>query len=143
MKHYSITNHHFTAKNGINKEQCLDYHYNGRHGNHDNLKWYEGSDIPEQKISVKSEKFSLTSGGQLKGDNLTEMLNDYFARVASVIFAYVTNDYQVYEMNATEFREFLENFTRLEKDSTKNGGKIKVRAKTESQEMLAWLYSRA
>lgn len=142
MKHYTITNYHFHTKEGINKQQCLDFYYNGRHGKHDNLKWNEGSDLPEQKISVKSAKFSLCAGGQLQGNNLSEMLNDYFARVASTIFAYVTRAYEVYEMNACEFREFLNLFTYFTRESSKNKGSIKIKAKDESADMLKWLAAR-
>ena len=143
MLHYTIINHHFHAKEGINKEQCLDYHYNRRHGNHDNLKWNEGSDIPEQHISVKSAKFSLCAGGQLAGETIKEMIDDYFARVASLVFAYVTKNYEVYEMNATEFRAFLEQFAYISRESETNGGKSKIKAKSESKAMLEWLRARA
>ena len=143
MTHYNITNHHFHNNNGINKEQCLDFHLNGRHGKHDNLRWYEGSDLPEQKMSVKSARFSLTAGGQLRGESLEEMLTDFFARVASERFAYVTETYTVYEMNATEFREFVLTFGTIEKDSSKNGGRKKIKAKSESQKMIEWFEMRA
>lgn len=142
MKYYTITNHHFHAKEGINKEQCLDFHYNGRHGKHDSLKWNEGSDLPEQKMSVKSAKFSLCSGGQLRGNSLDEMLDDYFERVASKTFAYVTRAYGVYEMNANEFRQFLKQFGYFTSESGKNNGLIKIKAKDESQTMLQWLAAR-
>ena len=121
----------------------MDFFHNGRISKHENLKWDEGSDLPEQNMSVKGARFSLCAGGQLKGKNIHEMLNDYFARVASTRFAYVTCDYVAYEMDAKEFRMFLECFGTLEKESTKNGGKIKVKAKSESAEMLKWLEERA
>ena len=140
MTTYTIINYGFHAKEGINKEQCLDYHYNRRHGRHDNLKWNEGSDLPEQHISVKSAKFSLCAGGQLAGDTMQEMISDYFARVASLIFAYVTKDYKVYEMNASEFREFLEKFGYLSYESDTK--KIKIKAKSESKMMLEWFEAR-
>ena len=143
MTHYNIINHHFHNNNGINKEQCLDFYLNGRHGKHDNLRWYEGSDLPEQRMSVKSARFSLTAGGQLKGESLEEMLTDFFARVASERFAYVTETYTVYEMNATEFREFMLTFGAIEKDSAKNGGRKKIKAKSESQRMIEWFEMRA
>ena len=143
MKRYTIINLHLNANNGINKEQCLDEFYNHRHGKHDNLKWNEGSDLPEQKMSVKSARFSLCAGGQLQGNTIKEMIQDYFARVASVVFAYITNNYEVYEMNATEFQSFLEEFTSLERESSKNGGKIKIKAKSESKKMIQWLEERA
>lgn len=142
MKTYTIINLHLHEKEGINKEQCLDEYYNHRHGKHDNLKWCEGSDLPEQKMSVKSAKFSLCAGGQLVGNTLNEMLNDYFTRVASTVFAYVTKDYRVYEMNATEFREFLETFTYFTLESGKNKKTIKIKAKDESKIMLQWFRER-
>ena len=142
MKHYTIINHHFHDKEGINKEQCLDYYYNGRHGKHDNAKWYVTSDIPEQSISVKSEKFSLCAGGQLAGETIAEMIDDYFTRVASLVFAYITKNYEVYEMNAQEFREFLEQFSYISRESTSNGGKTKIKAKSESKAMIKWLEAR-
>lgn len=134
---YSITNYHFFETNeGINKEQCLDFHYNGKHDKHDNLPWNEGSDLPEQRMSVKSAKFSLCSYGQLNGDGFEAKLDDFFARVASIRFAYITKEYVVYEMNATEFRMFLERFSYLS-EVKKSGGKIK--GKGESKIMLEWL----
>ena len=69
-----------------------------------------------------------------------EMISDYFARVASLIFAYVTKDYQVYEMNASEFKEFLEKFGYLSYESDTK--KIKIKAKSESKAMLEWFKAR-
>ena len=143
MKAYAITAIRTHKNEGINKQQSMDFFHNGRTGRHDNLKWYETSDLPEQSMSVKSARFSLCAGGQLKGKNIQEMLDDYFARVASIKFTYVTCDYVAYEMDAKEFRAFLECFGTLEKESTQNGGKIKVKAKSESKEMLKWLKERA
>lgn len=141
MTTYTIINYNFHDKEGINKEQCLDYHLNGRHGKHDNLKWNEGSDIPEQKMSVKSAKFSLCAGGQLQGNDINEMITDFFNRVASTVFAYVTKNYEVYEMNATEFKEFLEQFGYLSYESGHHD-KIKIKAKSESKMMIEWFKTR-
>ena len=142
MRTYTIINYNFHNKEGINKEQCLDYHFNGKHGKHDNLKWNEGSDLPEQNMSVKSSKFSLCAGGQLHGNNINEMIEDFFARVASTVFAYVTKTYEVYEMNATEFQEFLTEFGYLSYESGHHD-KIKIKAKSESKIMLDWFKTRA
>ncbi len=139
---YSIANLRLHTKEGINKEQCLSYHLTSTYGKHDNLKWNEGSDIPERSMSVKSAKFSLCTGGQLKGESITEMLIDYFARVASTVFAYVTSEYRVYEMNANEFAEFLTEFTYLTPESGKNNGQLKIKAKSESKKMLQWFQDR-
>lgn len=138
MTHYTIEHHEFHTNNGINKERCLEYYLTGKPGKHDNLKWYEGSDIPEYNLSVKSAKFSLCSGGHLRGESLGEMLDDFFARVASTRFAYVTVTYEVYEMDKREFREFLEMFGTLSRESTSNGGKTKIKGKHESKAMLEW-----
>lgn len=142
MTHYSITRTEIYPNKGMNKEACLALAKCHELRKHDNVQWYEGSDIPEYCMSVKSSKFSLCSGGHLKGDTLSEMLDDFFARVASTVFAYVTEEYEVYEMTATEFRSFLEVFSGLERESTKNGGKIKVKCRAESRKMLEWFAER-
>lgn len=133
-------------KAGINKEWALSVHLTGKHPKkHDTTAWNMGSDIEPLKMSVKSDRFSLTAGGQLIGKDKKEMLDDYFNRVASKRFAYVTNAYEVFEMNAQEFRAFLESFTYTERDSGKNGGKLKLRAYRETRnddEMLKWLFER-
>ena len=41
-------------------------------------------------------------------------------------------------MNAVEFREFLEVFCHMERESEKNGGGWKVRCRAESKKMLKW-----
>ena len=147
MKHFKIENVALHQKAGINKEWALSLHFLGYcPTKHDKTPWNVGSDIEPLKMSVKSDRFSLTAGGQLRGQSKAEMLDDYFNRVASKVFAYVTNDYEVYEMNATEFRAFLECFTYTECDSSKNGGKLKLRAYRENRndnEMLKWLEERA
>ena len=142
MTHYTIINHHFHEKEGINKERCLSYHLTGNPGKHDNLRWFEGSDIPEFSLSVKSVKFSLCMGGHLKGDTMSEMLDDFFARVASTRFAYVTANYEVYEMDKREFREFLDEFGSLSRESTSRGGATKIKGKHEGRAMLEWFTSR-
>jgi hypothetical protein len=146
MKYFKIEYQVKHTNNGIAKEWSLCQALTGSHPiKHDRTAWNVGSDIESLHISVKSDRFSLTSGGQLHGQNKAEMLNDYFARVASTTFAYVTNTYEAYLMNATEFRAFLEAFTATECDSSKNGGKLKLRAYREERndsEMLKWLNER-
>ena len=71
------------------------------------------------------------------------MVNDYFSRVHSTEFDYVARDFTVYIMNAEEFREFLMTFCYVARESYKNGGKLKVRARSESKRMVEWLNERA
>lgn len=142
MTYYTIQNIEMYTNRGQNAEASLAFAKVGEVRKHDNLRWDRGSDIPEFHISVKSEKFSLCGGGQLHGNNLSEMLDDYFARVASTVFAYVTKDFGVYEMNACEFRNFLDEFGSISRESSKNGGKVKVKALSESRRMLEWFAER-
>lgn len=139
MTTYNITNINMYANHGQNCEASLAFAKVGEVRKHDNLRWDKGSDIPELHISVKSAKFSLCAGGHLHGESLNEMLDDYFERVASTTFAYVTREFEVYEMNAKEFRAFLELFGYITRESEKNGGKSKIRVKDEGRVMKEWL----
>lgn len=147
MRYFKIEYDTLHPEQGINKEWVLSQALIGTHPKrHNRTKWNEGSDIEPLKMSVKSNRFSLTAGGQLIGDSLTAMVDDYFARVASVQFAYVTCDYEVYVMNADEFKAFLLTFCTVERDSSKNGGRLKVRAPRETSNnnaIIEWLVARA
>ena len=79
-----------------------------------------------------------TSPEQIEG-----LIEEYFKRTASKVWAYVTEQGTAYIMNETEFRTFLYTFGKFEQDSTRNGGKYKVRFPRETKAMLAWLAMRA
>ena len=136
-----ITNLNISHNAGINAEQPLRYFLHGYTTAHDSRRFDEASDI--DNISVKSAHFTLVQGGLLNGSELEPMVDDYFSRVHSTEFAYVARDFTVYMMNAEEFREFLMTFGTVERDSYKNGGKLKVRARSESKRMVEWLNERA
>ena len=128
------------SNNGQHAQQVLDFNLTGQLRKHDHVKWNEGSDIPECLMSVKSSKATLVGGGQCSSIDYTEIIEEYFLKVASVQFAYVTADFQTaYIMNAVEFREFVTQFTYLTRESSKNGGAVKVRFRQESSKMLYWL----
>lgn len=128
------------SNNGQHAQQVLDFYLTGQLRKHDHVKWNEGSDIPEYLMSVKSSKATLISGSQCESTLYTEIIEEYFLKVASVQFAYVTADFQTaYIMNAVEFREFVTQFTYLTRESSKNGGAVKVRFRQESSKMLYWL----
>lgn len=141
MRTLKITNLNISHNAGINAEQSLRYFLHGYTTAHDNRRFDKASDI--DNISVKSARFTLVQGGLLNGSDLEAMVNDYFSRVHSTEFDYVARDFTVYIMNAEEFREFLMTFCYLERDSHKNGGKLKVRARSESKKMVEWLNERA
>lgn len=141
MTTFTITNLGISHNAGINAEQSLRYFLHGYTTAHDSRRFDEASDI--DNISVKSARFTLVQGGLLNGSELEPMVDDYFSRVHSTEFAYVARDFTVYMMNAEEFREFLMTFCTVERDSYKNGGKLKVRARSESKRMVEWLNERA
>lgn len=126
---------------GQHCEQALAYTLTGEIRKHDNVPFYKGSDIPEYAMSVKSSGFSLASGKQNKGDNFDEKVADFFRRVHSKQFAYVSKDMNAYIMNKREFRKFVNMFCVWTYESEQNGGYAKVRCNKESKKMVAWLES--
>lgn len=123
--------------NGIHAQQVVDFTLTGQIRKADNRKWNETSDIPELLMSVKADRFTLAS--DLMGETICEKVDDYFNRVASVNWAYLANNGTIYIMNRSEFKAFLLRFAKLEKDSTKNGGRMKVRFPHETEMVRQWL----
>ena len=123
------------ANNGINKQWQLQEMLTGSHpSRHDNIPFDKGSDIPELDMSVKAPRFTLAAPGYLTGSTKAEMLDDYFSRVHSTSFAYISNKNMVYQMNAVEFRAFLEMFTEIgERD-----GKKVIRGNRRYGDIVRW-----
>lgn len=97
----------------------------------------EGSDIEEMNASVKSGGASLAC---VYGPDMETILDTYFANVHSTLWIYMVNvgeEITEYHMNADEFREFLENWAGLSRESGSN--LLKVRIKKTSGKMLHWL----
>lgn len=128
--------------NGYHMEQCATYTYTGEIRKPDHIAYYIDSDIPEYHLSVKSAKFTLASAKLVKGNTVEEQLAYYMERTASDKVLYVTKSYDGYEMNMVEFAEFVKEFCYITRDSEKNGGGLKVMAKSESKKMLKWLADR-
>lgn len=127
---------------GNHVQQALDYTLTGQIRPHDHVPFHIDSDIPELHISVKSSGFSLASAKVNFGNTKEEKIEDYFARTASTHVAYVSKDMVAYIMDMVEFREFLNTFTYMDRESAKNGGGAKVKALSESKKMLRWLNER-
>lgn len=130
------------ANNGQHKEQRATFTYTGEIRHHDNVPYDKGSDIPEYHISVKSSAFSLASAKLVKGETVEEQLAYYMEHTASEKILYVTENYDGYEMNLTEFAEFILAFGYMTRESEKSGGGLKVRARKESKKMLQWFAER-
>ena len=133
--------------NGDLLEWALCRYYKVNRSTHDNLRYDICSDLdtPDGKhISIKASGFTLMSGTLCEGRTTFEgILNLYSEKVHSNTFAYITKDFVVYEMNLTEFRAFLCTFGRVERESSKNHGLMKIRCRKESKKMLRWLSERA
>lgn len=101
-----------------------------------NTKWNEGSDIEQTATSVKSSGATLAS--DLKGEDMSEMLDRYFAEVHSTNWSFgiiVEDTLTEYNMNADEFREMLMTWASI------NERKV-IRFKKVSTKMVKWLEDR-
>ena len=100
-----------------------------------NTRFDKGSDIEEYNTSVKSSGATISP---IKGDTVEEIMREYFDRVPSSNWDYVTivdDEVIVYNMNAREFGEFVREFGRV------NGRKV-VRLIKESGRMIRWFEER-
>ena len=107
----------------------------------DHVPFDKGSDIEELYASVKSSGASLAC---LYGDDKASIIAEYFARVHSSMWIYsveVDGEFWLYQMNADEFKEFLEEFSGLTRESGKEI-RYKVRLKKTSGKMVKWLEER-
>ena len=112
----------------------------------DHIPYDRGSDVNagRRHISVKSSKFTLMSGSLCEGKtSFDDIWNLYSSKVHSNEWAYITKDGRAFEMNKTEFKQFVYEFCSVEKESAKNGGYCKIRCRRESAKMLEWLEARA
>lgn len=128
---------------GDAREWALCDYYNVERTAHNSLSYDKDSDLNTtdgKHISIKSSGFTLMSGNLCEGlTNFDEIWNLYARKTHSNTFAYVTEDFTVYEMNLDEFRTFVYSFCSCEKESSKNGGMTKIRCRKESKKMLRWL----
>lgn len=127
------------------KEWAACLSYGVERNTHDSVAYDKGSDIeaPGVNGSVKSSKFTLMSGSLCEGlTDFDSIWNLYANRVHSTSFMYITNDYVMYTMNLNEFKTFVYAFCGLEKESSKNGGAMKIRCRAESKKMIQWLEER-
>jgi len=145
MKFVAIENVSIKKNNGDRAEENFDFFMNGKISGKDSKAYNVDSDVNCNGVgySVKSNHFSLVSAGLLKGETMAEMLDYYFATVHSTMAVYVTKDNIAYVMNMHEFRQMLEMFAGLERESSKNGGGVKIRCKAESKKMREWLAEKA
>ena len=102
---------------------------------HDSVEFSKGADVLD--YSIKTSHASLPS--TLKGETIADKLNDMYKRDYANKYVYISDNNDAYIMDKREFTAFVTEFGRLERDSQKNGGGMKVRLLRESTRMLAWL----
>lgn len=123
-------------KQADRKEDDFRYAVTGASTNkHDSVEFSQGCDVLD--YSIKTSHASLPS--TLKGETIADKLADMYKRDAANKYVYISDDNIAYIMNKCEFTTFVLAFGRLERDSQKNGGNMKVRILRESTRMLAWL----
>lgn len=121
-------------------EYCVKAAYGFKPCKDSNTAYNNGADIAELGISVKSSKATLTSIEL--GKTKTEIINRYFETAIANAWAYGTiqdDALIIYIMDKAEFAMFLDNFSTVQKSSSKNGQKNIVRLKATSLKMLEWL----
>lgn len=100
-----------------------------------NTPFDKGSDIEETNTSVKSSGATISP---IRGESVDEIMKEYFERVHSNNWDYVTiidEEMVVYKMDANEFGEFVKEFGKV------NERKV-VRLKKESGKMIRWFEER-
>lgn len=128
--------------NGDRREWAVCNHMGVERTKHDSTAYDRDSDVNvgNLHISVKSSAFTLMSGNRCEGlEDFDAIWALYKSKTHSNVFAYVTTDMTLYLMNIDEFERFVYTFCHVEKESSKNGGKCKIRCARESGKMLAWL----
>lgn len=125
------------SNNGQHAQQVVDFTLTGNIRKADNHKWDAESDIPELNMSVKSARFTLAYA--LNGETKEEKIADYFNRVKSTSWAYMTNEGDIYIMNKIEFYAFLMFCTNLQRMSSSNGGHYTIKQNHETNKIREYL----
>ena len=118
--------------NGQHAEQMFRYTMNGKIEKADNRPATECADC--NGYQVKSARATIC-----KGEDIAKHLENDKATG----YAYINADCSTaYLMTKAEYLEFATEFATLTRESSKNGGAIKLRFKTESKAMVEWLEGR-
>lgn len=124
------------------KEWAVAAHYNVMRIKHDSDSCVNNADVVagDKRISVKSARFSLLSASLCAGLTDFDAIWNHFEAIDNAnVYAYVTEDFNVFEMDKTEFKTFVYKFCGLDRESAKNGGGVKIRCRSESKALLKWL----
>lgn len=126
--------------NGQHCEQWLIYTLTGECRRADNHPFDTASDFGT--MSIKSARATLVSGTALAAETYDGQIAEYFARVHSTEFAFVSRSGKAYVMDKNEFHAFVLEFGKWTRDSQKCGGKYKIRFTDETRRMAEWFTAR-
>lgn len=129
-----------------NKGDCREWalcrYYGIERTVHDTGHYDKDSDLvlTDRCISVKASGSSLMGGTLCIGCTTFEGIwRRYYKRTHSNEWAYITKNWDCYLMNKKEFSKFIHKFGYLARESSKNGGYLKIKLLNESKKQLAWL----
>ena len=121
------------TNNGQHAEMCLRYTLTGKIEKADNRPATECADCLD--IQIKSARATVCKGLNLDA---------YLANDRAKRYAYVLADFsKAYIMEPEEYKAFCRAFATPTRESTANGGGDKLRLKSESKALRAWLQARA
>ena len=118
--------------NGQHMEQWTRFTLTGENAKADNLAHDKGADCLGYQI--KSARATVCKGTDIRA---------YLATDKATAYIYATADGIAYVMTRGEYIEFVEMFGTVTRESTANGGTEKIRLKSESSALLAYLAERA
>lgn len=121
------------ANNGQHAEQIARFTLTGKVEKADNKPFTAGGDCGD--IQIKSARATICHGTDIDAHIALDGANRY---------GYVSADFStMYLMDADEYKAFAERFGTVTRESGKNGGAVKMRLKSEGNEMRKWLRARA
>lgn len=131
-----------STNNGNTREYAVCRYFGIERDKHDKTPYHKGSDVEladGRNISVKSAGFTLMHGNLCKGCNTFEGIwRRYYRNTHSNVWIYVTKDWTAYIMDKKEFSKFIHLFCSINHESSKNGGHIKIKHRSESKAVLQW-----
>lgn len=128
-----MTTFNFTYLNnyknhGQDAEQSVRFTLTGEILKADNLPHHLGADCLNYQI--KSARATVCKGTDLEA---------YLNLDASTAYIYADNNGTAWVMSREEYTAFCNEFAVVTTESTRNGGGAKLRLKSESSKMMAWL----
>jgi len=128
-----------TTNKGFKNEEKFSQRFNIQLNDKQNEPFNTGSDTVNG-ISLKSNRFSvpaIATVTEKTEENKRLLINDHFKNTASRCYC-ITIYGKYYFMSPRLFKEAMIRFSKLDRDSKRNGGKIKIRCGA-TKKMAKWL----